>query len=329
MPLTAPSPCWKTVLLGAGLAALAACGDDDDVTAPETLPARYVLPGATVFPEGITYDSAARALYVGSTTDGAIYRADVRDTLAAVYLPGGADQRTDVRGVKVDGRGRLFAAGGATGRAFVYDTRASGGARLVAALASTAAAGASFLNDVAVGPSGDAYFTDSREPVLYRVPATPGAGGQLQLERWLPLAGTPIVYGTGFNLNGIVATSDGRYLLTVQSNTGRLYRVTLADKAVREVAVTGATLTNGDGLVLEGQTLYVVRNANREVVKLTMSDDFAAGAAASVTTYPGLLFPTTAARAGARLLLVNSQLDRRTAGQPPALPFTVASVPLP
>jgi hypothetical protein len=33
--------------------------------------------------------------------------------------------------------------------------------------------------------------------------------------------------------------------------------------------------------------------------------------------------------AGRRLLVVNSQFDRRSAGLPPLLPFTVSSVPRP
>jgi Cu-Zn family superoxide dismutase len=36
------------------------------------------------------------------------------------------------------------------------------------------------------------------------------------------------------------------------------------------------------------------------------------------------MFPTTAARAGKRLLVVNSQFDKR--GGTPVLPFTVAAV---
>ena len=192
---------------------------------------------------------------------------------------------------------------------------------------SCAAAGASFVNDLAVAPSGVVYATDSRDPVILRV--APDAAGQLILERWLPLAGTPIVYGAGFNLNGIAATADGRYLLTVQSNTGRLWRVGTADRSVVEVNLGGASLANGDGLLLDGQTLYAVRNADRAIVKVAMAADFASGQVQSSTTDASFLFPTTIARADDRLLVVNSQLNRRTAGQPPQLPFTLTSVALP
>ena len=46
-------------------------------------------------------------------------------------------------------------------------------------------------------------------------------------------------------------------------------------------------------------------------------------------TSPGFRLPTTVAIAGRRLLVVNSQFDRRSAGLPPVLPFTVSSVARP
>ena len=282
------------------------------------------LPGANVFPEGVATDPSTRTYYVGSSTDGSIFRGDYGQASASVFLPGGADGRTDVRGLKVDPAGRLFAAGGTSGTVYAYDTR---NGTLLARLPTGAAAGASFVNDVAVAPTGEVYATDSRDPVILRVVSD--AAGRLRLERWLPLAGTPIVYGAGFNLNGIAVTADGRYLLTVQSNTGRLYRVGTADRSVVQVNLGGATLANGDGLLLDGQTLYAVRNAERIIVKVAMAPDFASGQVVSNTTDASFLFPTTIARADNRLLVVNSQLDRRNAGQPPQPPFTLTSVALP
>src|SRR5215210_5116525 len=35
--------------------------------------------------------------------------------------------------------------------------------------------------------------------------------------------------------NGIAATEDGRYLITVQSNTGNLYRINTRSKEIRQV----------------------------------------------------------------------------------------------
>jgi hypothetical protein len=53
------------------------------------------------------------------------------------------------------------------------------------------------------------------------------------------------------------------------------------------------------------------------------------GRVVSQTSYPSLRFPTTADIAKGRLLVVNSQFDRRTAGQAPDRPFTLSSVRVP
>ncbi len=126
--------------------------------------------------------------------------------------------------MKTDPAGRLYVAGAATGLVFVYDT-ATGG--LVRGF-TTGLAGPQFLNDVAIAPDGDAFVTDSFRPVLYRVPAEDVVAGEPTgtLDAWLDLTGTPIVHQAGFNPNGIVATPDGKYLIVVQANTGKLFRCT-------------------------------------------------------------------------------------------------------
>ena len=55
---------------------------------------------------------------------------------------------------------------------------------------------------------------------------------------------------------------------------------------------------------------------------------YASGTVASSETNPAFAYPTTLDKAGDRLLVVNSQFDKRSSGQP-VLPFTVASVPIP
>jgi Cu-Zn family superoxide dismutase len=311
------------------IAALAACGEDDDATAQAR--DRYEIPGPDVFPEGIGSTPDGNAFFVGSTVTGAIYRAGLSDAAAQVFLEGGADGRTDVRGIKVAPNGRLFAAGGTLGRVFIYD---SGSRALVASLATGAAAGGSFVNDLAIAPSGDVFATDSRDPVIYRI-ANGVAAQQPGLERWRELEGTGIVFqpAPAFNLNGIVATADGRFLLTVHSATGQLFRIGVADKAVTQVSLPGgATLPNGDGLLLDGRTLWAMTRAPQtnvgSVVKLQLSENFDSATVESTTTDPTLDFPTTIARAGGRLLVVNSQLNRRPS-TPPALPFTVSGIPVP
>lgn len=305
----------------ASLAVTIAACSETPTTTPDPEPGRYVVPGDTTFPEGIATDRTAGVYFVGSTTTGAIYRGLFDDSVATLFTQPGADGRTSVLGITLDNGGRLFAAGGGTGTVWVID-RGTGGT--IAQLSTGAPAGGSIVNDVTATSNGVVFATDSREPVIYRVRQS--ITGTFEIERWLPLAGTPIVYAEGFNLNGIVATADNRYLLTIQSNTGRLFRVTIADSAIVPVAIPAAdSLTSGDGLVLDGRTLYVVRNAARQIVTLQMSADYASATRMATIVDASFAFPTTAALDGDDLLVVNGQLDRR-ATKTHTLPFTITRV---
>ena len=118
----------------AALAALFLLGVTAPAASAHDRPTEYLLDpagtaAAAIFPEGI----AARGdtFYVGSTTDGTVYRGDLRSPTATPFLAGGVDGRTSAVGMKVDGR-TLFVAGGGTGRVFAYDVRTGELDRIVA-----------------------------------------------------------------------------------------------------------------------------------------------------------------------------------------------------
>ena len=290
-----------------------------------------------VFPEGIATDT--RYFYVGSTTDGTIYRGELGGTTATPYLPGGQDGRTSAIGLKVVD-GYLFVAGGATGRFFVYDADTG---ELVGSYQVDPAPGATaptFLNDVAVAPDGTVYVTDSRRPVLYAVSPDYATDGVETLPIGYEYAGTELVHQPGFNVNGIVASPDGRYLLLAQSSTGSLFRVDRATGDITEIDLGGASVS-GDGLVLRGRTLYAVERADLDppqdgpdnvdgrIVEIRLSGDWTSGTLLGYTRDATFDDPTTAALARGRLLVVNSQFGERSAGVAPSTPFTVSSIPLP
>jgi sugar lactone lactonase YvrE len=289
----------------------------------------FALPNGGGFPEGVVYDEATGDFYVGSTVDGTIYRGNVETGTVQVFLPGQSG-RVAV-GLALDERGRLFVAGGPTGAVAVYDT-ATGQQLLEVA---NGLAPNTFLNDIDISPTGDAYITDSYNPLLYRLPASAIPAG----------VGTPAPVPTtdalevivdftttgfdlaqsGFNANGIVATPDGRYLLIVQTNTGALYRVDTSTGETIQVDLGQGSLPGGDGMELDGQTLWVVHGG--QITRVELSPDYASGTVGASFTDPSFTDPTTIARFDGCLLVVNSQFSQQQ-GQP-QLPFTVSSVPIP
>ena len=259
------------------------------------------LPAAGVFLEGIGVDERAGVFYVSATNQsGALYRGSMRggDRVLELWQPPRAGDNG--RGIDVDRAGRVYVAGGPSAevRVFARD------GELLAELP-TGAPG-SFLNDVWVGPDGAAYVTDSSLPVIWRV-AHDGAGWRI--ERWLDvspeIAYTPSL--ADFDLGGIVSTFDRRYLLTTQGTTGQLWRVDLQTREIAEVDLGGARLTNADGIVLRGRTLWVVQNFTRQISKLKLRHRYETATVEAILPTPADRTFTTAKRVGGRLLVVDSK----------------------
>jgi sugar lactone lactonase YvrE len=252
---------------------------------PETIP----LPNGFQ-PEGIAIGPGPVA-YLGSLADGSIYRADLITGRGRIVSEGPG---TPSVGMKTDARGRLFVAGGAAGDARVVDTRSG---RVLASY--QLASGASFVNDVVLTPTA-AWFTDSVNPVLYRLPLR---GHRLPTRaEVVPITGD-LVYQEGFNVNGIARTPDGRGLLVVQSNTGSLFRV--EPTGVSHRVSVPITLTNGDGLLQRGNTVWVVQNRSNAVTELRLRGDKAR--VVETITDDRFDVPTTAAYFAGRLYLPNAR----------------------
>jgi Cu-Zn family superoxide dismutase len=284
----------------------------------------HVLPGATAFPESIGADPRTGVFFTGSLIDGSLFRGTLNAPEAQVFLPAGSDGRTSVAGVKVDSESRIWVADAFNGRVLVYNE--SG--QLLHAFV-LAGPGAPTVNDIAF--SGRiAYVTDLARPFLYRIDTNQAAQpGTTTIQPWLDVSGA-VTYSTGegplgVNLNGIVASPDGTTLLTVQTNTGSLFRVDVASGEITKVAVTGADLLFGDGMLRVGDNLYIARNAANEIVKLKLGDGWRTAVSESVLQSDEFAFPTALAALHGRLLVTNSQLN---AGSNPKLPFTVVDLPL-
>jgi sugar lactone lactonase YvrE len=275
-------------------------------------------------PEGIA-TGAGSSFYVGSIRSGDIYRGDLRTGRGAVFVDAPAGRAA--LGLKVDRAHHLiFVAGGATGAAYVYSSRT--GAPL--ATYQFATGGGTLLNDVVVTKRA-AYFTDSFRPVLYKIPIR--HGGRLGPGQTLSVSGpaATIDPNGGFNLNGIAATRNGKTLIVGHSALGTVFTVNPRTGASAAVAIDGLVPGTPDGILLAGHTLWVVENFANTVVGVTLTHDLSAGTITRTITSPLFEIPTTVAKHGDRLALVNAKFDLGVPppfgpGAPPGTDFEVILV---
>ena len=94
-------------------------------------------------------------------------------------------------------------------------------------------------------------------------------------------------------------------MLVVNASTGLLYRVDPSTGVAQEIDLGGALLDGGDGILLQGKTLYVVRDGGVTVVAL--SPDFLSGALVDTIPIPNALSPTTVAGFGSSLYTVDAK----------------------
>lgn len=276
---------------------------------PRTIAAASVQPFPDVItlpsgfaPEGIAIGRGS-TFYVGSLSDGSLYRGDLR-TGAGSVISAPVGQFSTV-GIEVDTRDRVWVAGGISGTGRVYDSSGT----LLASFTFTPAFD-SFVNDVVVTPSG-AWFTDSGtrqdpgspagEPRLFFVPLGPaGALPEQSAVRTVPVDAADLAFP---NLNGI--ESFGGRLLVGHSTAETLYWVDPETGHATPIDI-GMALPGNDGIIRRGATVYVVQNSEAQITGVTFG---AAGTARVTGTFPvsGADTPTTAGLFGNSLYAVDAR----------------------
>lgn len=287
--------------------------------------ARPVLPDTITLTSEATADTGFQAegivargryAWAGSLVTGTIVRADLI-TGEVTTLVDAADG--PAVGLALDRRGRLWVAGGPSGQVRVYDARTGD----EVAVLQLAAAGTAFINDVTVTRDA-AYLTDSFGAVLYRVPVS--RRGDVDEPEALELGGD-FQLAEGFNANGIVATGSGhrtRLIISqsadpVDAEGSALYVVSPSRSAAKATRITlDGDVTNADGLVLRGRTLYVVENQQNRIAKVRLSGDLRSGTVVRRLTDDDFATPTTATLALGALYAVNAQFAALGAGADPA-----------
>ena len=241
-----------------------------------TYPDRIELPDSFL-PEGITIGKAPVA-YLGSRADGDIIAADLRTGQLRLVSEGRGPGFPSI-GLKIDKQGLLYVAGGPTGTARVVDSRT--GDLLAEYTLSTET---SFINDVVLTKRA-AWFTNSQQPELYRVPR---AGTTRQRGPLIPLTGDwEQVAGLQRQRDRPDARTAGLCWWSTPppaSSSGSTRR-----PGWRPRSISAATsLTNGDGLLVQGRTLYVVQNRLNQVAVVKLNRRRHQGPAGQDADQPGL-----------------------------------------
>jgi sugar lactone lactonase YvrE len=293
------------------------------------------LTDSTFWPEGVDYDSWTRRYYVASVRHRTIAEIQSDGSARELWARDGATVGA-MFGVRVDAaHGILWATTSAVPQMANYGAADSTIAALLRIrLTDDAierrwnippAPAGHVLGDLAVGPNGDVFVTDSNDPVLYWL--RPGADTLEQVR-------SPLFR----SLQGIAPTPDGRLLYVADYSHGIL-RINLGTKAVMRVGdAAGSTSLGCDGLVWDRGAIVAVQNgvAPARIMRfvLASSGDRIAHAEVLDQNWEVADEPTIGTIVGKEFVYVaNSQWEkydaamRRVPGKPLARPRLLA-VPL-
>jgi sugar lactone lactonase YvrE len=288
------------------------------------------LPSERAYPESVTSTSDG-TLYISSFADGGVLRVRPGQSRAEPWIAPGAYGTRSTFGVLADERtGTLWvcsndaSAFNAAGPSRVEGSflkgfdLATGEGKISAALPGPS----TLCNDMALGPDGSIYVTNSFAPEILRL-----RPGNATLEVWLtdPLF-TPPKDGAG--LDGIAFGGDGNvYVNTFTPST--LLRVEVKDGMAGNVTKldTSRPLALPDALrALDGNRFLMIEGAG-SLDRVTISGD----TAAIETIADGYVQPTGVTSTGGTAFVAEGQLSRLihpSEGQGPRLPFKVYPVPL-
>ena len=218
---------------------------------------RLVLPDSTFWPEGVDYDAR----------NGRYYVASVRHRTIAEWSPGGAVRELWPRGqagigaifgVRVDAaHGVLWVTTSGLPQSDGYTAGDSGIAALMRVRITDGVIERRWdlppsprghtLGDLAVGPGGDVFLTDSGDPVLYRLRA-----GADTLE--------PLRHPLFRSLQGVAPATAGDVVFVADYSHG-LLRVDLRSREVHRIAdAPNSTSLGIDGISWDGGAIIAVQN---------------------------------------------------------------------
>ncbi|MCH7559114.1 MAG: hypothetical protein IIB56_16915 [Planctomycetes bacterium] len=175
------------------------------------------------------------------------------------------------------------------------------------------------INDVLVTDTA-VYCTDSISTTLYKIPLENDGKVFSSTVEKIEMTGFEMV--EGFNANGLVGDFDGKELLIINIGTGVLYLVNTESGAASPVNIQGdeQLFQNGDGLYMDGRTLYIMRNFAQTIAVVELSDDLTQGTFVKNIVSDDFAIPTTIIGFGDYIYAINTHFLELTAeGADPTL----------
>jgi sugar lactone lactonase YvrE len=291
-------------------------------------PVSIDLPGDKAYPESLS-SSKDGTLYVGNLAEGGVVR--IRNNAKPEkWIKPGAFGSASILGVLVDESANTLwvcsndlsstgikVPGAAAGSSLIGFDLKTGVGRLRVAFSGSH----NFCNDIAIGPDGSAYVTNSDTPQILRLQP-----GTKQLQVWFSDA-TLQPAPNGYGLDGIAFGSDGNVyfntfdaggLYRIKVNQGKAGSLTKLNPS-RRVALT-------DGLRPLGPNVFLMIEGEGRLDKVTIKGD----EAIIQTLSDGYVVPTGVTAVGDVAWVCEGQLDfLGDATKKPRLPFRLFAVPVP
>jgi sugar lactone lactonase YvrE len=235
------------------------------------------IPG--LLPEGIEYDAERQRFLLGSLSTGSITSVSLlggtqtliedEDLISSVGIHiDAANDRLLVANSDRSAFGNPDSKGLAALAAYDLET----GERLYYAELSALTAereGQNFANDVTVDADGNAYVTNSFQPLIYKVDIDGNAEVFIEDEQ---------LTAPGFGLNGIDFHPDG-YLLAAVGGSAAIFKIPLDDpEALTQVELSEPVGIDGMVIAEDGSVIAVGRtgaNSTQEIVQIVSEDEWA------------------------------------------------------
>jgi DNA-binding beta-propeller fold protein YncE len=161
------------------------------------------------------------------------------------------------------------------------------------------------INDILVTDKA-VYCTDSANAALYKISLEDN--GRVFSSEAEKIEMTGFEMAEGLNANGLVGDFDGKQLVIVNITTGVLYLVDTETGAASPVAIQGEEqlFPDGDGLYMDGRTLYIMQNFTQKIAVVELSEDLTQGTFVKNLVSENFAIPTTIIGFGNCIYAINT-----------------------